>query len=362
MKQILTKNTEYQNQIQQKIKDLSQVSLDLENFKNQDQVKRNNTLEAEITNINNTYRQVISTYENMTDLRKSVKDMSDIDTVFATILQHLALRRYDEATSSLQLLTEKIEIEQRKLIPPTPTSAPIIPNNSPPGSGYSYQYVSTDKGIFAIAVIAGNLADTKVIVDTASDTDCSNNCPVISVGSMAQRNGAYAGISGSFFCPAEYPTCAGKTNSFDLLVMNKNKHYFNSDNNIYSTNPAVIFSNGSIRFVTAASQCGRDTGVDGVLSNFPLLVNNNSIAFTGDGTAKFNSKGPRGFVANKSTIVYIGYVYNATTAEAAVVLKAFGMENALALDNGGSTALWYSGGYKIGPGRNIANSILFVRK
>lgn len=31
------------------------------------------------------------------------------------------------------------------------------------------------------------------------------------------------------------------------------------------------------------------------------------------------------------------------------------------LDNGGSTALW-SGGYKVGPGRNLPNVILFVSK
>ena len=43
------------------------------------------------------------------------------------------------------------------------------------------------------------------------------------------------------------------------------------------------------------------------------------------------------------------------------VLKAMGLENALNLDSGGSVALW-SGGYKAGPGRNIPNAILFVRK
>jgi hypothetical protein len=42
-------------------------------------------------------------------------------------------------------------------------------------------------------------------------------------------------------------------------------------------------------------------------------------------------------------------------------MKAMGMENALNLDNGGSTALW-SGGYKVGPGRDLPNVILFVGK
>ena len=41
--------------------------------------------------------------------------------------------------------------------------------------------------------------------------------------------------------------------------------------------------------------------------------------------------------------------------------KAMVMENALNLDDGGSTAL-YSGGYKVGPGRDLPNAVLFVRK
>ncbi len=143
--------------------------------------------------------------------------------------------------------------------------------------------------------------------------------------------------------------------------MNKNKNYLNSDNNVYSTNPAVIFQSGSMRFVGQASQWGRDTGVDGVLSNYPLLVSGGNIAFSGDGDPKKGSKGSRSFVGNKGNTAYIGVIYNVTVAEGAHVLKSLGLENALNLDSGGSTALW-SGGYKVGPGRNIPNAILFVRK
>ena len=143
--------------------------------------------------------------------------------------------------------------------------------------------------------------------------------------------------------------------------MNKNKTYFNSDNNVYSNNPAVVFGGGYIRFLTAASQWGRDTGIDGMLSNYPLLVFNSNVAFGGDDDPKKGSKGNRSFVANKGNTVYIGVVHSATVAESARALKALGMENALNLDDGGSTALW-SGGYKVGPGRDLPNVILFVGK
>lgn len=60
-------------------------------------------------------------------------------------------------------------------------------------------------------------------------------------------------------------------------------------------------------------------------------------------------------------MVYIGFVHNATMGESAKVVHALGFDNALNMDEGGSSAL-YSGGYKVGPGRNIPNAVLFVRR
>ncbi|HCR35480.1 hypothetical protein A2130_02305 [Candidatus Woesebacteria bacterium GWC2_33_12] len=219
------------------------------------------------------------------------------------------------------------------------TTAPII-NNVPPNAGYSRQSVKTDIGIFTVSIVSADMSSTRVIVDTASTSDCGGNCPALSLGDYISRNNGFAGINGTYFCPKDYPSCAGKENTFDLLVMNKDKYYFNSGNNVYSTNPAVIFGGGYIRFVSAGSQWGRDTGVNGVLMNYPLLVFNGNITFGGDEDPKKGSKGNRSFVANRGNIVYIGVVHSATVAESARVMKTLGMDNALNLDNGGSTALW----------------------
>lgn len=240
---------------------------------------------------------------------------------------------------------------------PTPS---ITINNVPPGAGYSRQSVKTDVGTFTVSLIAADISSTRVIVDTASSSDCSSNCPALSLSDYIARNGGFAGVNGSYFCPIDYPSCAGKENTFDLLVMNKDKYYFNSGNNVYSTNPAVIFGSGYIRFVSSASQWGRDTGVNGVIMNYPLLVFNGNVSFGGDDDPKKGSKGSRSFVANRGNTVYIGVVHSATVAESARVLKALSMDNAINLDNGGSTALWY-GGYKVGPGRAIPNAIIFTK-
>ena len=241
----------------------------------------------------------------------------------------------------------------------TPTPALVV-NNTPSGSGYSRQTVSADGQNFTVDIIAADLSSTKVIVDTASESDCSNECPVLPLSDYVARSGAFAGINGSFFCPAEYPSCAGKTNSFDTLLMNKNKRYFNSDNNVYSTVPAAIFSAGSARFVGRSLEWGRDTGVDSVIANYPLLVAGGNINFTeAANEPKFGQKGPRNFIAARGNMVYIGVVRNATMGESAKVLHTMGMGEALNLDEGGSTALWFSR-YIAGPGRNIPNAILFV--
>jgi hypothetical protein len=242
----------------------------------------------------------------------------------------------------------------------TATAAPP-PISAPPSSGYSRISVASDVGTFTVSVGVADISSTRVIVDTAADSDCGSNCPAFSLATFVSRRGAFAGINGSYFCPADYTSCAGKENTFDFLVMNVNKTYFNSDKNVYSTNPGVIFGDGYTRFVGAVQEWGRDTSPNGVISNYPLLVSGGNLSFGGSGDPKLGSKGSRSFVASKGNLVYIGVVHSATVAESAHVLKAMGVDNALNLDNGGSTALWY-GGYKVGPGRNLPNVILFVAK
>lgn len=352
----------------QLVKELSSIQKSYEALRNQDQVKVNQQLKAETDSINKTYKDSIAVYEQIQDLKVAKEDVSDYEVQYATIVKLLADRKYEEADKALLGLTTTMT---KKYATPSTTpskattqasSAPAAAvSNTLPGNGYSMQTVQSEVGQFTMHVISADLNSTKVIVDTANDSDCKDNCPVMALGDFVSRSGAYAGINGSYFCPASYPTCAGKTNSFDTLVMNKDKKYLNSDNNIYSTVPLVVFGSGYVRFVGQSSGWGRDTSVDGVIANQPMLVSGGNVVFGGDGDPKKGSKGPRSFIASKGNTVYIGVVNNATVAEAAHVLKGLGVENALNLDSGGSTALW-SGGYKIGPGRAIPNAILFVRK
>lgn len=351
---------------------------ELANLKSEDQYQRNEELQAEIEEIEKTYSEALASYEKLQDLEAQKVDTAEMRTQFAAILQQLSERDYQKASETTAALETQISEQQAKLAAAeqerlakeitaaavdsgSSNQAPAPSNNTPPDSGFSRQSVAALGTQFTVSLVAGNLSSTKIIVDTASGQDCHDNCPVLPLSDYVGRNGAYAGINGTYFCPASYPSCAGKTNTFDLLVMNKDKYYFNSDNNVYSNNPGVVFGSGYIRFLGSVSGWGRDTSPYSVLSNYPLLISGGNVLFASGGDAKQSVKSNRSFVANRGNTVYIGVVHNSSVAEAAHVLGAMGMENALNLDSGGSTALWF-GGYKAGPGRSIPNAILFVNK
>lgn len=345
-------------------KKLSVAQKELAALKNQDQYKVNQELKDKIKKSEDTYSQAIASYENLVDLRAQKQDTSDMDKLLALVLGSISKLDYAAAQKQLTDLNSQIDKLQttisQKSSPVGQTAATV--NNTAPGSGYSYQAVKTDSGTFNVAIIAADLNSTRVIVDTASDGTCKDNCPVLPLTTYVGRSGAYAGINGTFFCPAEYPSCAGKTGSFDTLLMNKNKVYFNSDNNVYSTIPLVYFTGNTMGVRNQSLDWGRDTGVDSVIANRPLYIQGGNNMFGGSSEQKLNDVGTRAFVANKGSVAYIGIIYNATSVNAAAVLKTMGMDNALGLDQGGSTALWFGGGYKAGPGRNIPNALLFVKK
>lgn len=327
-----------------------------------DQLLINKQLTAEITQIKSLYKSLETTYELINDLRAQNTKTTDFDKRFAEIFNLIGQFKYSESSDKLKLLTIDLQKKTADLaaIPKIPVNVPVN-NTAPTSAGSNRQTVDLNGTQYLVDIISADLSNTKIIVDTASNSTCGNNCPVDSLGAFAARSGAFAGINGPYFCPEAYPACAGKTNSFDTLLMNKNKVYFNSDNNVYSSVPVAIFSSTS-RFIEQSSQWGRDTSVDSVIAGQPLLVFNGVSRFTDDGDIKKSGKGNRSFVGASGNTVYIGIVHNASVADAALVLTKMGINNAINLDSGGSTALWLNGKYLAGPGRNTPFGILFVRR
>ncbi len=343
---------------------LSSVSARLRTLENTDERLRNDKLEANIKDIKDTYEKSVTSYEEILKLRDNKTKVDTLEKMFAQTLSYLSEANYASAASELAALNT--QITKLKASPPDPSlvqiAATMKVDNTPPGSGYKQTLVDVSGSTFIVDLIGADLGSTKVVVETASEGDCTDNCPVDSLGSFVSKAGGYAGINGPYFCPDSYPSCAGKKNSFDTLLMNRNKTYFNSANNVYSVVPAAIFGSGFARFVGASSEWGRDTGVDSVIASQPLLLSGGEVRFGGDDEVKRASRGYRSFIASKGFTAYIGIVRGANVAEVALVLKAMGMDHALNLDSGGSTALYANGRYIAGPGRNTPFGIVFATR
>ncbi len=342
---------------------LQTAQQEVDQLKAVDEHKKNQELTALIKNIQTTFQSTSTSYEKLTELHAIGGKTQPLDAQFALVLSQLGKQNYASASATLASLNQKIDAMTAQLSVPAALSTANVPaSNTPPDSGYSRQTVNSDAGAFVVDVLTADLNSTRVQVETASSGDCHDGCPVDSLASFIAKSGGYAGINGPYFCPVEYPSCAGKTGSFDTLLMNKNKVYFNSDNNVYSTVPAMIFNGSGVRLVGQSLEWGRDTGVDAVIAAQPLLVSGGNVAFGGNSDPKEGSKGSRSFIANKDNKVYIGVVHGATVAEVARVLKTMGVQSALNLDSGGSVAFAVNGKYVDGPGRNTPFGIVLVRK
>lgn len=360
--QLVAKASESQSQserIQNLSKNLEDLEASLAGLLSRDEYQINTTQQEELNQIRLTYQKVVETYEDLLALNLSLRDGQPFYTKLTSALLDLSNQNYSSASATLTALTAEI-VKAQQVAAPIPASVPTI--QEAPSTGYRRQAVTTEFGTYQVDVLAADLSNTRVVVETASDQSCTDNCPVASLAEYVSRAGGFAGINGPYFCPAEYPSCAGKTNSFDTLLMNSKKTYFNSDNNVYSTVPAVIFGDNWVRFVGQSLEWGRDTGVDAVIAAQPMLLSGGEVRFGGDGDPKKGSRGSRSFIGAKGNTLYIGVVRSATVAEVAHVLKVMGLEHALNLDSGGSTAFMAGGRYVAGPGRNTPFGIVLVKK
>jgi hypothetical protein len=245
-----------------------------------------------------------------------------------------------------------------------PTPSTPKPVSGPPGAGYSSITVATEKGNFSAKVMSINLGSSKVITDTANDSDCSDNCATLTLQDFVTRNGGYAGVNGTYFCPDTYSDCSAKKNSFDFPVYNTRLSKWINGGNLFWNGRAIIyFDGGGAHYLQNASGFGG--GLTAGIVNYPGLVDGGNVQIDdnqsglSDKQRAVGTKVGIGLISTDKVIVVVGY--NVNMQQFAYVFKSLGATGALNLDTGGSTALYYNG-YKLGPGRNIPNAIIFANK
>jgi hypothetical protein len=323
-----------------------------ERLKADDQVVKNVELSKEIESIHKTYLDGATLFEDRADLAITVGKVATVDKELAKLLRLLSDKKWTEAQEQMK----KVQSEIDKIVVaniPKVVSAPA--SNTAPGTGYARQKVSTSRGEFVVSLVVAPGA--RAVIETAGDSDCSDNCPTKSLAEHVAASGGFAGINGAYFCPPDYAACQGKANTFDTLAVNgRTKAVINRANNIYSTVPLVAAYGSSLSFYDQTVQWGADASGGGGLANYPRLLRDGNAA-----TEQENGKGTRGFIGMKDGAIVIGHIYGASFADTAVVLQTLGLQNAMNLDGGGSSALWADGGYKVGPGRSLPTAVVLVR-
>ncbi len=242
-----------------------------------------------------------------------------------------------------------------------PTSQPV---SGQPGSGYSRITVHTEKGDFAASVLSLSLTGARAITDTANDAYCPDNCPVLPLDNYVTRNGGFAGVNGTYFCPETYPECAGKKNAFDFPVYNTRLgKWINAGNLFWNGRSMVYFDGSGAHYKQNANSFSG--GLTAGIVNYPGLVDGGNVQIDdnqsglSDKQRAVGTKVGIGLRGSQNVMLVIGS--NVNMQQFAYVFKALGADSALNLDTGGSTALWF-GGYKAGPGRNIPNAIIFASR
>ena len=122
----------------------------------------------------------------------------------------------------------------------------------------------------------------------------------------------------------------------------------------------MAFTSSSAVFYPQANTYSGLSGLKAAIVNFPGLVHNGkNIVNNYSLTSAQLTKGSRGGIGVKGSTVYLVVAQSATVKDLASVMLAIGVDHALNLDGGGSSALYYSGSYKVGPGRSLPNAVVF---
>lgn len=221
--------------------------------------------------------------------------------------------------------------------------------------------VVTSHGSFSVDVITINLGNPslRVITDTANDDDCFDNCPTKPLMSYVAQYGGFAGMHGTYFCPPDYAQCAGKVASFDFPVYSTRLGKFINASKLFWSGRAMIAFDASNKayFFREANSFG-GVNIKAAIVNYPALLSGGQIVVD---EGAYSAKGTRGAMGFKGHLLYLAIGRNASIANMAYVMQSLGAENAMNLDGGGSVAMVYNGAYKVGPGRNLPNAIIFAQ-
>lgn len=255
-------------------------------------------------------------------------------------------------------------------------------------SRYSRQTIASEAGRFACDIVKIDLnnPDLKIITTAATphpdiELGKERKHGARSLADYVASASAFAGMNGSYFESNDqkrlnyyfypvYDTLSGR-----LINENELKYWttgpvmaFDVNNKFYYFKDARDFKAAAYNDALAGWQIknASTTSVKlaAAIGNKPRLIENgmNQLIDWEVDKKQRTVKTTRNAIGYKDGQIYLVVSQRSTVPDLASVMKALKMEYAINLDGGYSTALIHNNEYKAGPGRLVANAILFVKK
>ncbi len=261
-----------------------------------------------------------------------------------------------------QTLTQDIGLTKAQ---PKAVAPPISTSLTNGDSQYQVLTVSAGGVNYTVNLATFNLASGQfqVITDTANDNDCTDSCPTKSLSSYVSERGGFAGMNGTYFCPVDYASCAGKTGSFYWKVWNSRlSKMINGSNGAFIYEPFLTFNGNTARYYTSWSDFSG--GITAGISSSPGLVTNgqNTLDESKLDDKQRTVKSNRGAMGLKGQTLYLAIAKSATVIDLAKIMDALDVDSAMNVDGGGSSAMIFNNSYKVGPGRSIPNAIIIAKR
>lgn len=239
-------------------------------------------------------------------------------------------------------------------------------------SSHVRKKIKTKFGEFVTDIVTIDLADKniRIITETADNHNCKKNCRARSLQSFVETSNVFAGMNGTYF-----DTARAKLNYYFFPVFNSNsKKFINEDQLKYpTTGPLMAFDTDNkfyyfkdSREFKSKANFEKKYGVklQAAIGNKPRLIENglNYLIDWEVDKKQATVKTVRNAIAYKDNKLYLVVTQKSTVPDLAEVLTELGVEYAINIDGGYSTALFYDSKMVVGPGRDIPNVIMFGYK
>lgn len=322
---------------------------------------------ANFTDLNSQKKQI---EEKAQQASKEAEEQKTKAVTLAANLQTESQARKD-AEKLAQALVEEIEamrIQHEKDLADMKSFTRIIERDE--NSTYERKPINVKGNEYWVDVVTIDLSNPnlRIITDTATDDQCVGACPTKSIMTYINDNKGFAGISGSYFCPASYSSCTETPGLFTHTIYNsRNGKYFNGGSGsamiIFDKDKGVHFLDYDVTPLTKSALDNKiRKEVVAAIANFPLLTKDgkiNDFGFLLDYKQR-EVKTRQAIIGKSGNNIKLVTTRSATVPDMAEIAQNLEISDSLLLDGGSSTTLIYKGDYKIGPGRDMPTAIIFA--